>query len=115
MHYIYTIPFVVASGLVLALASLFLPKFIPFENISFSRNAALIAAGAGLFWFVGQFLYFAAFSKSPSVSILIPIQVGGIALAGVLTGFLFFKEPLTMSKMIGMASILFGIFFIAKS
>ena len=67
--------------------------------------------GAGVVLFLGSSVFYVLGLKRGEVSVLYPM----VSLANVWTLFwsrLFFKEPITHAKMLGLALILAGVFFI---
>ncbi len=114
IHIIYILPFVVAGGLVISLLGLLLPKFVSYENVVLTRTGALYAIGMGALWTVGQLLFLHVFFDYPELSVVTPIMVGLVALGGTLLGFLVFKEPITLFKMIGVAGIMVSVYILSK-
>ena len=114
IHIIYVLPFVVAGGFVIALLGLLLPKFVPYENVILTRTGILYALGMGAIWTIGQFLFLHVFFNYPELSVVTPIMVGCVAIGGTLAGFLIFKEPITLFKIIGVAGIIVSVFVLSK-
>ena len=114
INIIYVLPFVIAGGLIISLFGLVLPRFVSFENVILTRTGALYAIGMGVVWTIGQFLFLHVFFKYPELSIVTPIMVGCVALGGTLAGFLVFKEPISLLKIVGVAGIIFSVFILSK-
>ena len=114
IHIIYVLPFVITGGLIISLFGLVLPRFVPFENVVLTRTGALYAIGMGVVWTIGQFLFLHVFFNYPELSVVTPIMVGCVALGGTLAGFLIFKEPITLFKIIGVAGIIVSVFILSK-
>ena len=114
IHIIYVLPFVIVGGLIISLFGLILPKFVPYENVILTRTGALYAVGMGVVWTIGQFLFLHVFFNYPELSVVTPIMVGCVALGGTLAGFLVFREPITLAKMIGVAGIILSVFILSK-
>ncbi len=114
IHIVYVLPFVILGGSLVALLSLLLPKVVSYENIVLTKSGMFYAAIMGAIWVIGQLSFLHLFAKSPSLSMITPIMVGGVALGGTLSGFFIFKEPITMMKVLGMVGILIGIFFVSR-
>jgi len=114
IHIIYVLPFVILGGLVISLLGLLLPKFVPYENVILTRSGAFYAIGMGIVWTIGQFVFLHLFFKYPELSVVTPVMVGCVALGGTLSGFLVFDEPITLTKLIGLAGIIVSVFIVSK-
>lgn len=114
IHIIYVLPFVVIGGLAISLLGLILPRFVPYENVVLTRSGILYALAMGAVWSIGQFIFLHLFFNHPSLSVVTPIMVGCVALGGTLAGFLVFKEPITLFKVVGVVGILLSVFILSK-
>ena len=114
IHIIYVLPFVIVGGLIIALLGLILPKFVSYEHVILTRSGAIYAIGMGVVWTIGQLIFLHLFFKYPSLSVVTPIMVGGVALGGTLAGFAVFHEPITLAKIIGVGGIIVSVFILSK-
>ncbi len=114
IHIVYVLPFVVVGGLIVSLFGLLLPKLVPYENVVLTRTGALYALGMGAVWTIGQFLFLHVFFNYPELSVVTPIMVGCVAFGGTLVGFLVFREPITLFKIVGVAGIVLSVFILSK-
>ena len=65
-------------------------------------------------WTIGQILFLHLFFKYPELSVVTPVMVGCVALGGVIAGFLVFKEPISVTKVIGVVGIILSVFILSK-
>ena len=114
IHIIYVLPFVIVGGLIVALLGLILPKFVSYEHVILTRSGAIYAIGMGIVWTIDQMIFLHLFFKYPSLSVVTPIMVGCVALGGTLAGFVVFKEPITLAKVIGVGGILVSVYILSK-
>ena len=75
-------------------------------------KSPLVVFGAVLF-FAAPFLFTVALSRMP-LSVAYPAQLGLNFLILILLGLIFLGESLTIYKVIGMALVLAGIYFLSK-
>ena len=64
---------------------------------------------AGLVFFFGNMFWIKSIQKSPSLSNVRIIMAGGETILLLITGFLFFKQKITLKQLAGIIIILFGI------
>ena len=64
---------------------------------------------AGLVFFFGNMFWIKSIQNSPSLSNVRIIMAGGETILLLITGFLFFKQKITLKQLAGIIIILFGI------
>ena len=69
---------------------------------------------SGVFFTGAVILFNFTLSKNVPLSIAVPILVGGIGVAGVISGVAVFHETLSMIKLIGISVILIGTVILAR-
>ncbi len=79
---------------------------VPFVNM----NVSLISLIGFISYGISFLLYTVLLSKF-ELSFISPLTVGIVYVLLMLTAFIFFKEPITMYKIIGSSLILLGILF----
>lgn len=102
--------YIVISGLCSALAGVFL-KFgaqkKPYANlIDLWPHASAVG-----FYFVGFVFYFLALSRM-SLTVAYPIMVSSAILFVMFMGAVWFAEPITLTKILGAALIVAGVFVV---
>ena len=79
---------------------------LPLVNMSVSIQTII-----GFFAYGISFLLYTILLSKFDLSFISPITVGIVYVALMITAFVFFKEPLTIYKIIGSSLILLGILF----
>jgi len=90
--------------------------FIKFTNVSIeiSNKGILYAVLAGVFVGLAEITSFFVFSKGITLSIGLPIIIGGSVVFGSLLGILFLKEVLTPIHLLAILLIIVGIVLLVK-
>ncbi len=114
IHIIYILPFVIAGAVVTCALSLLLPQFMSYGRMELTRTGAAYAALMGSIWASGQIVFLHMFFKYSDLSLVVPILVGAVALMGVALGFVVFREPLSVYKVIGVVTILAGVIVMTR-
>ncbi len=114
IHIIYILPFVIAGAVVTCALSLLLPQFMSYGRMELTRTGAIYAAIMGSFWASGQIVFLHMFFKYSDLSMVVPILVGVVALLGVALGLVVFREPFSVYKAVGVATILAGVVVLSK-
>lgn len=114
IHIIYILPFVIAGAVVTCGLSLLLPQFMSYGRMELTRAGAIYAVIMGAIWASGQIVFLHMFFKYSDLSLVVPILVGAVALMGVALGFVVFREPLSVYKVIGVATILAGVIVMTR-
>ncbi|HLD24326.1 MAG TPA: hypothetical protein VJB96_00195 [Patescibacteria group bacterium] len=78
------------------------------------QQAAMLAFLYGVIWAIGQVFFLLTLSKNAPLSLTIPILVGCIAIGGVISGLVFFKETLSSLQIIGVITVLIGTVILSR-
>jgi drug/metabolite transporter (DMT)-like permease len=76
-----------------------------------TTKGVVLGLGVGVMFATVTFCMYAAFRAGAPISIASPvIRLGGLVVASI-AGLVFWKEPMTMRYVVGMAMVCFGIYF----
>ncbi len=82
--------------------------------IEVSSKGIWLAILAGVFVGLAEIFSFFVFSKGVPASAGIPVIIGGSVLIAAVIGFLFLKESLTLTNVLGLILIVGGIWLLSK-
>ena len=85
------------------------------QNLSVSKNGILFPIIAGLFAGLAEVFYLFMFSKNTPVSLGNPLVVGGTTFIAVILGLLILKEPINLTRIIGILATLIGLIILSRS
>jgi transporter family protein len=80
-----------------------------------SSRGLWLAVLAGVFVGLAEIFSFIVFSKGVPASSGIPVIIGGSVLLAAVIGFLWLKEPLTFSHILGAVLVIAGIWMLSRS
>lgn len=84
------------------------------QPLQFQKNALLRPVFGGLFYGTAVIFYVVMFSKGTPISIGSPFVVGGTTLVATILGLILLGEPLTAAKIVGVLTIVGGLFILGR-
>lgn len=114
--HIYEITGAVILQIVAALLGGGLLLYLRMKNIpmEISAKGIWLSVIAGIFVGLAEIFSFIVFSRGVSASAGIPVIIGGSVLFAAIIGFIFLKDSLSISNIIGLLLIIAGIYFISR-
>ncbi len=114
--HIYEITGAVILQIVAALLGGGLLLYLRMKNIpmEISAKGIWLSVIAGIFVGLAEIFSFIVFSRGVSASAGIPVIIGGSVLFAAIIGFIFLKNSLSISNIIGLLLIIAGIYFISR-
>lgn len=114
--HIYEITGAVILQIVAALLGGGLLLYLKMKNIpmEISAKGIWLSVIAGIFVGLAEIFSFIVFSKGVSASAGIPVIIGGSVLFAAIIGFIFLKDSLSASNIMGLLLIIAGIYFISR-
>ncbi len=106
--------FIAGTSLIIAIISTLYLKFTGHELI-FTKENIKLPILAGVFTCLGEIFYLTMYSKQAPMVIAYPIVGGGALLIVLILGLVILKEPVTASKIAGIAFIIAGIIFVSRN
>ncbi|MDP1722490.1 MAG: hypothetical protein Q8L37_04745 [Candidatus Gottesmanbacteria bacterium] len=103
-----------AGALATALVVLFIQTITGGKIPTLGKDTVITGLLSGMFFTGAVLLFNTTLSRSVPLSIAVPILVGGIGVAGVISGVAVFHESLSVMKFIGVSVILVGTVLLAK-
>ncbi len=85
------------------------------QDLLITKESVKFPIIAGLFAGVAEIAYLMMYSKNTPITIGNPLVVGGTTIIAILLGFIILKEPVSLSKGIGIVLTLTGLVILSRS